>query len=56
MRVLKILVTLRKYSNVGRYYYPLMLQMRHKDGTAEIFQTTGWGRERASQLLSIQHE
>lgn len=42
MRVLKILVTLRKYSKVGRYYYPLMLQMRHKDGTAEIFRSNYW--------------
>lgn len=42
MRVLKILVTLRKHPHVGWYYYLLMLQMSHKDYTAETSQTTNW--------------
>lgn len=52
MRVLKILVTLRKYSSTGWYYYPLMLQMRCKDGTAEIFQSNDWLGQRKGISVS----
>lgn len=52
MRDLKILVTLRKYSSVGQFYDPLMLQMRHRDGTAEIFQSDCWLGQRKGTLLS----
>lgn len=52
MRVLKIPVTLRKYPSVGWYYYLLMLQMRHKDGTAEIFRSNYWLGQRKGTLVS----
>lgn len=52
MRDLKLLVTLRKYSSVGQYYDPLMWQTRHKDCTAEIFQSDCWLGQRKGTWLS----
>lgn len=42
MRVLKLLVTLRNYFSLGRYYYLIKFQVRPKDEAVGVFQINYW--------------